>query len=422
MRALLLSVFLLLSACGGGSGSSSGNATAGSSSGGTSASTPIAVTDPVTVGSLAGMIDALVVGDHIVVRSRSDAFVTVNGQSKYAGTRLSVLDKQGKLLSTSDYGFSLAAAYTGEWLMLPSPDGFVMVQSTTGTRLLHFDAQAKLLGSATDLYPPVAATSTTEYAAAENGGAVDGNGFWLATTFSLLPVTDKTQYLLKLCKFDFNGRQLTPPFTISNSALHPRVAAANGAVLAAWMEGGGGSLAMWARGAGAPTIRSINTGGSQPYPVALNSSGKMGMLWNGKATTTSSGGVMGVAVDNNGAPVLPSGRTDLTQETLSNAWNGNPRATEIDAHAFSGGLAIAGSVVGAYQAGDPVGDVLVLADYAIGSDPLSAQKQTVYRFTLPGRALLGPGPVFRQMMFADHAVLLVGDDDRLRAINVTRAP
>jgi hypothetical protein len=156
-----------------------------------------------------------VVGDHIVVRSRSDAFVTVNGQPKYAGTRLSVLDKQGKLLSSTDYGFTLAAGYTGEWLMLPSPDGFVMVQASTGTRLLHFDAQAKLLGSATDLYPSVAATSTTEYAAAENGGAVDGNGFWLATTFSLLPVTDKTQYVLKLCKFDFNGKQLTPPFMIS---------------------------------------------------------------------------------------------------------------------------------------------------------------------------------------------------------------
>jgi hypothetical protein len=422
MRALLLSVFLVLSACGGGSGSSSGNTTAGSSSGGSSASTPISVTDPVTVGSLAGMTDALVIGDHIVVRSRSDSFVTVNSQPKYAGTRLSVLDKQGKLVSTTDYGFTLAAGYTGEWLVLPSPDGFVMVQASTGTKLLHFDVQAKLLGSATDLYPPVAATSTTEYAAAENGGAIDGNGFWLATTFSLLPVTDKTQYVLKLCKFDFNGKQLTPPFVISTSALHPRVAASNGTVLAGWMEGGGGTLAMWARGAGAPTIRSINTGGSQPYPVALNSSGKMGVLWNGKATTTSSGGVMGVAVDSNGASVLPSGRTDLTQETLSSAWNGNPRATEIDAHAFNGGLAIAGSVVGAYQTGDPVGDVLVLADYAIGSDPLSAQKQTVYRFTLPGRALLGTGPVFRQMMFADHALLLVGDDDRLRAINVTRTP
>jgi hypothetical protein len=240
MRALLLSVLLVLSACGGGSGSSSsGNTTAGSSSSGSAAFTKFSVTDPVTVGSLAGMTDALVVGDHIVVRSRSDAFITANGQLKYAGTRLSVLDQQGKLLSTTDYGFTLAAGYTGEWLMLPSPDGFVMVQASTGTKLLHFDVQAKLLGVATDLYPPVAATSTTEYAAAENGGAVDGNGFWLATTFSLLPVTDKTQYVLKLCKFDFNGKQLTPPFMISNSALHPRVAAAGGTVLAGWLQGGG---------------------------------------------------------------------------------------------------------------------------------------------------------------------------------------
>ncbi|RZT11196.1 hypothetical protein SAMN05216319_0325 [Duganella sp. CF402] len=380
------------------------------------------ISDPLTVGSLAGMTGALVVGDHIVVRSRSDSFVTVNSRPKYAGTRLSVLDKQGKLVSTTDYGFTLAEGYTGEWLMLPSPDGFVMVQASTGTRLLHFDAQARLLGSSTDLYPPVAATSTTEYAAAENGGAVDGNGFWLATTFSLLPVTDKTQYVLKLCKFDFNGRQLTPPFTISTSALHPRVAASNGTVLAGWMEGGGATLAMWAKGAGAPTIRSINTGGSQPYPVALNSSGKMAVLWNGKATTTSSGGVMGVAVDSNGAAVLATGRTDLTQESLSSNWNGNPRATEIDAHVFSGGLTIAGSVVGAFRAGDPVGDVLVLADYGVSSGPLSSQAQSVDRFTLPGRALLGTSPVFRQMLFADHAVLLVGDDERLRAFNITRTP
>jgi hypothetical protein len=146
----------------------------------------------------------------------------------------------------------------------------------------------------------------------------------------------------------------------------------------------------------------------------------MGVLWNSKATTTSSGGVMGVAVDSNGAPVLASGRTDLTQETLSKSWVGNPRATEIDAHALSGGLAIAGSAVGAFQAGDPVGDLLVLADYTIDSEPLSAEQQMVFNFTLPGRASLGTSPVFRQMLFADHAVLLVGDDERLRAINVTR--
>lgn len=414
MRVFLLFVCLVLSACGGGSGSSSGAATGSTSAAG------ISVSDPVNIGSLAGMADAMVVGHHIVVRSRSDAFVTVNGQPAHPGTRLSVLDKQGKLVSSTDFGFSLAAGYTGEWLMLPSPDGFIMVQAAKGTALLHFDAQAKLLDGATDLYPPVAASSTTEYAAAENGGAVDGNGFWLATTFSLLPVTDKTQYVLKLCKFDFNGRQLTPPFMISTSALHPRVAAANGAVLAGWIEGGGGMLAMWAKGAGAPAIRSLNTGGSQPYPVALNNAGKMGVLWNGKATTTSSGGIMGVAVDNNGAPVLAAGRTDLTQETLSGKWAGNVRTSEIDAHAFSGGIAIAGSVVGAFNPGDAVGDVLVLADYAVGAEPLSAQTQTVLRFALPGRALLGPTPILRQMLFADHAMLLVGDDNRLQAINVTR--
>ncbi|MYM68064.1 hypothetical protein GTP45_14665 [Pseudoduganella sp. FT55W] len=421
MRVLLLFVFAVLSACGGGSGSSSGAATAGSSGAGSPTASTISVTDPVTVGSLAAMIDALVVGDQIVVRSRSDSFVTVNGQPRYAGTRLSVLDKQGKLLSTTDYGFSLAAGYTGEWLMMPSPGGFIMVQASTGAKLLHFDAQAKLSGGATDLYPQVAATSTTEYAAAENGGAVDGNGFWLATTFSLLPVTDKTQYVLKLCKFDFNGKQLTPPFLIATSALHPRVAAAGGTVLAGWMEGGGGMLAMWAKGAGAPVIHSVNTGGSQPYPIALNADGKMGVLWNGKATTTSAGGVMGVTVDNNGASVLPGGRTDLTQETLSASWAGNVRVSEIDAHAFSGGIAIAGSVVGSFNTGDPIGDVLVLADYAVGAGPLSTQTQNVKRFVLPGRAALGPTPIFRQMLFADHAVLLMGDDNRLQTITVTRS-
>lgn len=412
MRVFLLLVVALLSACGGGGGSSSGSVTAGSSV----ASASISVSDPVTVGALPAMSDALVVGDHIVVRSRSDSFVTVNGKPVYAATRLSVVDSQGKLLSTTDYGFTLAAGYTGEWQMMPSPDGFVMVQASAGTRLLHFDAQARLIGTASDLY------SAGDYAPAENGGAADGNGFWLATTFSLLPVTDKTQYLLKLCKFDFNGKQLTPPFTLSTSALHPRVAAAGGAVLAGWLEGGSAMLGMWANGAGAPTIRSVGTGGAQPYPVALNGAGKMGVLWNGKATTTTAGGVMGVALDTSGAPVLPSGRTDLTQETLSTNWAGNVRVADIDAHALGGGLAIAGSVVGAFKAGDAVGDVLVLADYAVNAAPLSAQTPALLRFTLPGGAALGPSPVFRQMLFADHALLLAGDEAGVKAFYTKRIP
>ncbi|MRX11202.1 hypothetical protein GJ697_25585 [Pseudoduganella sp. FT25W] len=413
MRFFLLLVVALLSACGGGAGSSS---SATVTAGAAASSPSISVSDPVAVGTLPAMADALVVGDHIVVRSRSDAFVTVNGRPVYAATRLSVLDQQGKLLSSTDYGFTLAAGYTGEWLMMLSPDGFVMVQATTGAKLLHFDAQARLTGSAIDLYP------AGDYAAAESGGAVDGNGFWLATTFALLPVTDKTQYLLKLCKFDFNGRQLTPPFTISTAALHPRVAAAGGAVLAGWLENGGAMLAMWAKGAGAPTIRSLGTGGAQPYPLALNADGKMGVLWNGKATVTAAGGVMGVALDSNGAPVQATGRTDLTQETLSTNWGGNARATEIDAHAFSGGVTIAASVVGAFRTGDTPGDVLVLADYAVNASPLSAQTPMLLRFTLPGGAALGAAPVFRQMLFADHALLLAGDDDGLKAFYTKRNP
>lgn len=414
MRVFLFLVVVLLSACGGSGGSASGTGpvTAGSSV----ASPSIVVSDPVAVGTLPAMSDALVIGDHVVVRSRSDSFVTVSGRPVYAATRLSVLDNQGKLQSSVDYGFTLAAGYTGEWLMLPSPDGFVMVQASAGVKLLHFDAQARLIGSASNLYP------AGDYAPAENGGAVDGNGFWLATTFSLLPVTDKTQYLLKLCKFDFNGKQLTPPFTISTSALHPRVAAAGGTVLAGWLEGGSAMLAMWAKGAGAPTLRSLGTGGSQPYPVALNGDGKMGVLWNGKATTTAAGGVMGVEVDSSGAPLLPSGRTDLTQETLSTNWAGNVRVADIDAHAFSGGVAIAGSVIGSFKTGDAIGDVLVLADYAVNALPLSAQTPVLLRFTLPSGAALGATPIFRQMLFADHALLLAGDEAGLKAFYAKRNP
>jgi hypothetical protein len=130
---------------------------------------------------------------------------------------------------------------------------------------------------------------------------------------------------------------------------------------------------------------------------------------------------MGVALDTGGA-VLPAGRTDLTQETLSEHWNGNVRTADIDAHAIGTGLAISGSVIGSFNAGDPVGDVLVLADYGVGAGALSAQQQKVLRFTLPGRASLGPTPILRQALFSDHAVLLLGDDTRLQAFYTTRNP
>jgi hypothetical protein len=411
-----------LSACGGGSSSSSPSPNATAS--GTVSGAVITVAEPQAVrladgAALPAMVDALIVGDHIVVRSRSESSITVNGYQVHARTRLSVLDAQGRLTASTDYGFTLAPDYTGEWLMLPSPDGFIMVRASAGARMLRFDRQAKLI-EGTDLYPAVAVTSTSALAAAENGAAVDGNGFWLATTFSLLPVTDKTQYQLKLCKFDFNGRQLTPPFVLSTSALHPRVAAAGGAVLAGWMENGGAVLAMWPAGAGAPSIRSLGTGGAQPYPVALNMDGKMGVLWNGKSTTAAAGGVMGVALDGAGVAVLPAGRTDLAQETLSTNWLGNLRTADIEAHAYPGGLALASSVIGAFQPGDAPADVLVLADYGVGTGALSAQTSTVLRFK--PAAALGATPVLRQMLFADHAILLMGDDAQLQALRVTRKP
>jgi len=64
----------------------------------------------------------------------------------------------------------------------------------------------------------------------------------------------------------------------------------------------------------------------------------------------------------------------------------------------------------------------LLADYAAGDGSLSAQASRVLRFTLPGGAALGPTPIFRQMMSADHAILLAGDEQHLLAFYATRNP
>ncbi|MYM97127.1 hypothetical protein [Duganella vulcania] len=426
----LLALAAALNACGGGSSGTTAkpDATAATFTGTTPDTSSLIDVDgarqTLTLpggAALKGMGDALIVGDHIVVRSFSDTTVIQNGNQVHPRTRLSVLDKDGALVSSIDYGFTLAAGYLGEWQMLPSPDGFVMVQSGPGAKLLHFDAQAKQIGGAIDLYPGVAPTSTTELAAAESSGAVDGNGFWLVTTFSLLPVTDKTQYLLKLCKFDFDGRQLTPPFEISTSALHPRVAASAGVVLSSWLEGGGAMVAMWPKGLGAPIVHTLGTSGALPYPVALDTSGKMGVLWNGKASLSSPGGVMGVALDKSGIAVLPADRTDLGQETLSGKWAGNGRSPDLDAHLYKGSLLLADVVVGSYKVGDPVGDVLVLGDYGVGTAALSAQKSTILRIKLTGTDTeFGGTAVIRQLMFDGHGVLLVGDEHRLVMMRIKR--
>jgi len=420
-----------LGACGGGATSSSSSTSQTSSASASSSATPdstatITVASPklVTLAgnvALKGLGEALVVGERIVVLSASDAVITLNQKQLHPRTRLSLLDKDGTLLSSVDYAFTLADSYVGEWLLLPAPDGFVMLQAGPGTRMLKFDTQAKLQGSAVDLYPAVAATSTTDLAAAENAASVDGNGFWLATTFSLLPVNDKTQYLLKLCKYDFTGRQLTPPFEIALSAVRPHVASSNGTVLTTWLDGTTAMLALWPKGLGAPLIHSLGTGGGEPLAVALDGNGKVGVIWNGKATFTSPGGVMGVALDNTGVAVLPTGRTDLEQEVLSGYWAASGRAPYIDNRLYKNNLLLADVGVGTYSSGDAQGDVLVLADYGIGTAALSSQKSTVKRLRLYGGALvMGTFPVLRQMMFADHSLLLVGDEYHLEVFSITR--
>lgn len=422
-----------LGACGGGaSSSSSGSSSSQTSSGSASSLVTPDSTATITVASpklvtlagnaaLKGLGEALVVGERVVVLSASDSEITLNKKLYHPRTRMSVLDKDGTLLSSVDYGFTLADGYVGEWLLLPAPDGFLMLQAGPGTRMLKFDTQAKLQGSAVDLYPAVAASSTTELAAAESAASLDGNGFWLATTFSLLPINDKTQYLLKLCKYDFTGRQLTPPFEIALSAVRPHVATSDGTVLTTWLDGSTAMLAMWTKGQGAPVIHTLGTGGAEPMPVALDGSGKMGAIWNGKATFTSPGGVMGVALDKSGVAVLPTGVTELGQEVLSGQWAAAGRAPYIDARLYKNNLLLADVGIGTYASGDAQGDVLVLADYGIGTAALSTQKNTVKRLRLYGGALvMGNYPVLRQLMFADHSLLLVGDEYHLEVFSITR--
>ena len=180
-------------------------------------------------------------------------------------------------------------------------------------------------------------------------------------------------------------------------------------------------LAMWPRGLGAPVVHSLGTSGAEPQPVALDSMGKMGAIWNGKASFISPGGVLGVALDKSGVAVLPTGRTELGLEILSTQWAASGRAPTIDARLLQGKLLLADVGVGTYSSGDPQGDVIVLADYAIGTAALSAQKSTIQRMRLYGGNLtMGNFPVLRQLIFADHTLLLVGDEYHLEAFRITR--
>lgn len=440
-RLAVLALALQLGACGGGGGAVPYNAGAAKGHTGADVVTATLPYTKISLGAvqavrlqaeggsgatvpLAGMSDAVVVGDHIVVRSASSAVLMTDKGPLHPSTRLSVLDQQGKMLSSVDYGFSLLANYTGGWAMIPVGDGFALLQAEGGTRMFTFDGQAKARGAPIELYAPPAPDAIQTKVNA-NAAVVDGNGMWLATTIEDPPVNKVVYYHLKLAKFDFAGKLLTPPFELSTSTNSqvPHLAASGGSVLTSWGDGGAAMVSMWARESGAPVSRSIGTGSGQfqLYPVALDGAGKLGVLWTGKAISSGPVSVLGVALDARAYPLLPEGATDNLGEVLAVNWPGNLRSGALDARFANNSLMLADVLTGSVKAGDPVGDVLAISDYGAGPGVLSKQGNvtTVAQYGVSAGTFDGL-PVLRQMAFADHAVLLIGDASRLVSVIVTR--
>lgn len=442
--AALAALTLVLAGCGGGGGAS-GTSVAGSSgnsAGQAGSLTLIAVgaqqevritsADAAAPGGLplARMRNAVIAGERIMLHSDSAAELLIDKSVFHPGTRISILDQQGKFVASHDYGMTLAEGYVGEWAMLPAPDGVVMLQTGAGAKMHRFDANGARTSAAEgrNLYvaQPVDSPLPTVVAGA---AAVDGNGFWYATTLVERPIPGSEKgaiYSLMLCKFDFDGNELTPPFKLTASIkfLQPHIAASAGAVLVSWLDAGAPMQAYWPYGYGRPLVRSVNgTGGGSPdlLPLPMASAGHVGLVWNFKQGLTSN--LLGVAFDGTGSAILPSGRTDMTQEILSSGWSGARRdRVSFDARSGSDGtLMIADLVKGAANTADPVGDMLLLADYKFGSGAVSAGTANVQRVRRePSAPSLGNAPILRQLMFADHAVLLVGDENHLESAIVTR--
>lgn len=437
---------LTLTGCGGGGGGGGGGASVAAGTvvdtGGDQAKVTIAVSAQQEVRAassdpgqpsgvpLSRMREAVVVGDHILLRSDSAATIQVDRDLIHPGTRVSMLDAQGKFVSTHDYGNTLAANYLGEWTMLPMAGGVVMVQTGAGSKLFRLDSQGAMVGPASgiDLYAvqPVDSPLPTVVASA---AAVDGDGFWYATTLVERPIPNSEKnaiYSMMLVKLDANGKEMTPPFklTMSTKFMQPRMVSSGGAVLVTWLDAGTPMQAYWPYGGARPVVHSVTgTGGGAPdlLPVAMASTGKVGMLWNYKVGMTSN--LLGVALNDNGNPIIDTGRADLTQETLSAKWNYARRDhVTFDARtAANGSLLIADVVKGRLNASDPLGDLLLLADYSYGAAPVSSATTNVEWVRRdPSAAPLGQAPILRQMLFADHAVLLIGDETHLETATVTR--
>ncbi|NRR28797.1 hypothetical protein HSX11_01230 [Oxalobacteraceae bacterium] len=421
---------LFVSGCGGGGGGGSANAQAGIvSPAALEITVPQEIRNPVGGSApdnlpVSKMSEAAIIGNGIMVRSASASSTEVDKRMVRPGTRLTVLDQQGKFVSTVDYGLTLAEGYAGDWAMLPAPGGMTLVQLEKGSKLLQFDAAGKLLSdvNGVNLYTPEP-PAKLQASIYQSAAALDGNGFWLATTY-VFPQEDGTKmYRLVLTKFDMAGKPLTPTGILwnSNKALTPRLAASGGAVLVAWNDSGSPMLANWAKGAGAPALRTVNAMGNflDLRPVALDDAGKMAILWSSKAANT--GNLTGVLMNENGTPVLPAGVSSWAAESMSSTWGGARHGASFDMQRLGGKLLVADLIADLPQPGQPANDIFVLADYRWTDAALSTIEPKVLTFKRPsGSKVLTGAPALRQLVFANHSVLLIGDDTHLEGAVVTR--
>jgi hypothetical protein len=427
LAAAALAAALPLAGCGG--GSSSGSASAGSGNGSGSTPGPVFelgafqdLVSPSGDAAITNLSDVMVIGDHAVLRSDS-ATTTGNELTgiQHVGTRFSLVDGQGKVTSSIDYGMTLAGGYGGGWVMLPTANGFALLQAAEGAKLFQFDAQAKPVAPAAGISLYALPTGATAPAISSNAAAVDGNGIWVATTLAYPQTDGSKQYRLNLTKIDWNGKALTPtaPLWTSTRAMVPRIAASAGAVAVTWRDGGSPMLALWSQGGGVPVMKGLGAGGGSTdfRPLALNGAGRLGLFWG--IQSDHSGNLGGIAFNAAGAPVMsPGGSSDAwDSENLSGSWGGTRRTSDYD-------LRVAGSTL--YVADvidDPKapGDTIVLADYTLSDAAVASATPRLARTLRAVTAKPVPyGAVFRQLVFADHTVLLLSDTRHTEASVVTR--
>ncbi len=420
--ALIAALALALAGCGGGGGSAGSASTGGSGNASGPAFELGAFQDlvsPSGATAISNAVDALAIGDLAVVRSDSAAVSGVIHPS----TRFSMVDSQGKVTASVDLGLTLAGGYAGDWVMLPSAGGFALLQASNGSKLYQFDAQAKLIGPAAgiDLYAMPSGDKPPTITG--NAAVADGNGIWVATTLAYPQADFSNVYRLNLTKIDWNGKALTPtaPIWTSSKPPLPSIAASAGAVILSWSDAGSPKLAVWPQGAGLPAIKGVGSGsGAFGFrPLALNGSGKLGLFWTEESDPKQSGNLAGVAFDGSGAALISPGgsATAWDAEVLSSTWNGRRRQLNYDLRAANGTLYVADVV------DDPnaLGDTIVLADYAVSDAALATVTPRLLRSLRGPTAMpLGTSGMLRQMIFSDHALLLVSDNKHAEAAVVTR--